>query len=685
MLYASLIGTQVMSVLNPLMGLIDQKKRPQQVYLLPTSETLRRAEAIQGFLERRHGFQKADLIIEQISDSLSQDNKGHLPAHEMLSHISSGNAEIALNVSGGLNFQVAAALLSADPDRFLFLYPESACIHAIHIQTGKLKHSTWPLPKPADVLSLQEVPHDDYQVTIPPLFQRLLTDCKINLPDSLKSVMVGNVYFDLVWNMGNVMRFVRVIQSSKLDGKKPKDYKMEARDIISLAVGKEQFGELYHRSICVVTNHATVAERLRAEASGKVHTVFYYDGMPHDERKKAYRDFASFMAPSETGLGTVQGSLEVFETGRKNQGSGALYVPLGRDPLPTMIAIWTHQPKELHLLYTPGDPRVETVAKAFRNERKLIPAEVVTCWPVDIVGTGILKTLPQPTASGSGANITPGTKGQTSFLSLWAKANGVPIFSIRTQTAEAVEIPDGRKISAKAPEPLDYLRLAGANLASPGEDPRAFSNGYRSMCEGVLQMFSDLKDAGGSLRSFPFKSFNYKTISFSREGDQANISVKRGNYSFNMEKGGFWFEKVVGFAALKAGADDVRVGVKTAWSSTTEAFLMSKHSSGPDTESDKQFMTDIDVVVKKGINYYAISCKATEARELEQTTDEAVAFASVLSRFVVPMVCFLRYDGEPYKERNDVVVFGWKSLASSRLMEALLNVAVNLRRKAGKA
>lgn len=44
--YVSLVGTQVMAVLNPLLALTVKKKKPQKVWLLHTFKTKDHAETI---------------------------------------------------------------------------------------------------------------------------------------------------------------------------------------------------------------------------------------------------------------------------------------------------------------------------------------------------------------------------------------------------------------------------------------------------------------------------------------------------------------------------------------------------------------------------------------------------------------------------------------------------------------
>ena len=91
-------------------------------------------------------------------------------------------------------------------------------------------------------------------------------------------------------------------------------------------------------------------------------------------------------------------------------------------------------------------------------------------------------------------------------------------------------------------------------------------------------------------------------------------------------------------------------------------------------------MTDIDVAARFGATYYVVECKATTNEKDQIAIQKAQVDASLIGRFAVPLVAFLKYGGEPYR-KNDVYVFGHKTFCDPQALMALTTTAVRERRK----
>lgn len=83
MKYISLMGTQTMAVLNPLLALMEQGKTVEKVYILATRKTAGRAETLKNFLvPDKIAPEHFDII--PVSDSLQKDREGREAAHHVI-------------------------------------------------------------------------------------------------------------------------------------------------------------------------------------------------------------------------------------------------------------------------------------------------------------------------------------------------------------------------------------------------------------------------------------------------------------------------------------------------------------------------------------------------------------------------------------------------------------------------
>lgn len=168
------------------------------------------------------------------------------------------------------------------------LYPESAGIHYFRCHNRKVKeHELFSLPSPIDVLSLQgiAVSYGDKNWSCPALMESLKSVCRLSLPEHFKeNVVIGGVHFDYIFNMGNELKFLKVMNAVV--------QLADTRGVISLAFNRERFGELFHRGIVVLTDDSKLAERLRSEGGGKVGVVRVKYSYDHHiiEREKPCRN-----------------------------------------------------------------------------------------------------------------------------------------------------------------------------------------------------------------------------------------------------------------------------------------------------------------------------------------------------------------------------------------------------------
>lgn len=678
MKYVSLMGTQMLAVLNPILALVENGKRPEKVILLPTGKTLPLAGRLENYL--REGFKDLAVEIHPVSMSLETDRQGNPPAPEKIAEFSDDAEGICFNAAGGMNFQIAACaerLFAVDSH---FIYPESGGIHLFRLHRGELKaQETFPLPGPVDVLRLQGIEHkilSDRQMH--PFLQKSLKECGISSPkNAVFNLRVGDVIFDLAWNRGNEMKFLLVIPPLRRPGRAPVNLLKETRKVINLSLNRSRFSELYHRDITVITEIDDVAERLMTEGGGKADCLLMD---PHTRNSpfgclKMQRLFEGVIGSAGEG-GTVP---ETAGSGGKGDGS-VLYAALGTEIMPSLTALWSHRPDRVCFLYTPGDPQIERYKSAFLAEMKILPASTVSFQPVGITGKEILE-MPPPSGPGGVVNITPGTKGQALFLTHWARLHSMKIHSILAPARMLPEIPKGDTIPLRIPPPVAYLKATGTRVIDYGEDKGSLMKREAEMA-ALLKLFRGMADAGEDISGFPKKAMDLGGVRSKPLKDRnrdRRVSIWAQGWETPAEcildEKDEWFERLVGFVLVQCGADDVQIRIRTLWSPEAEARLQKKYPG------NRPFKTDIDVAARFEENYYIISCKSGKKSRVGDTAAEADAQARIFGRFTIPMVCFLRHKSEPNNQSNGIYVFGYKTLADPPAVKELLQNALRERRK----
>ncbi|QTA81759.1 restriction endonuclease domain-containing protein [Desulfonema limicola] len=679
MKYISLMGTQVMAVLNPLLTLMEKGKTPEKIYILATEKTKNRAEIVRDFMVSQNFPQNCFEIIP-VSDSLKDSDYGEAPQYALSRLVSE---DMIFNLAGGLNFQIAACLQVIAPKKCLFLYPESSGIHAFDIENNEILSSEiWSLPEPVDVLNLQGIQYEIEKAKDHDFLKKIFKMCDFPIPSQAQKhvriyndVLNKDVVFDLVWNSGNDLKFLKIIHFDHNYQKSSEFCLREARSVITLARNRELFGELYHRNVAVITNYDLVDERIQEEGGGKVRSFFY------DEDKGV---FADALLKSKLTFFLNQPKYKpskqketAYDTGNSKPGNSMLYVSLGTNVMVSLIALWSHSPCDVCFIYTPGVPEIENFKASFIEERKELPAKTLSFYPAGIEGTETLD-MTVPDKNRAVVNISPGTKGHTAFLTFWALKHGLPIYSINNTTGKYEQIPEGISGDKKIPTPIEYLKLTGVNVKQFGEGKKNIkkhSSRHETILNFIKMMISENKPVSDFYQN-KIVLENAGTGSELLKGDKVKIWQEGKKDLIFSVKNDEWFEALTGYVMLLCGADDVQVRFRSSWSEETEKKLKQKPKINP-------FMTDIDVIARFGTAYYIISCKISNKKNLKpgDATAEANAFASLFGRFAVPLVCFLKYDGEPYKTNNGVYIFGHKTLCDTTALKELLDRALNEKRK----
>jgi hypothetical protein len=662
--YISIVGTQVMAVLNPLLALKEKGEKPAQVHLLETGFTKVRAETIKGFLVESRTYNYDQIRITRISDSLASDNTQYPPAHQVVSELSNNSDKIFFNLAGGMNFQVSACVMKMDTDRCLYIYPESEGVHVIHIpDNGTFTQEIYPLPRPVDVLKLQGITHQKHATMQPhTIWSDFYKRAKNYLPKGESCIQVSDVIFDFVWNRGNELKFLKVISSGNGDHKA---ILAQARAVISLAIVRDRFGELYHRDVVIVTNDKPTKERIIKEGGGKVKVIV--------------RSELTGLFYKNPGGDVQDPGEEVIPVGNKTTGAKWLITTLGKNLLPTLIALYSHKPDQVCLLYTPNITEIDRYKKSIQEYKDDLGVSTIRFVPVSISGEEILKLTPPDGDAVVEVNITPGSKGQGAFLTLWSKRYNATPYSIENSPPRLADISAGqmRERPLSGPSPLQFLRFSGVEIHDEGKNEYAIGKNAE-VNNGIIDFIKMMVPLNQRINDFPTKDIilddaRSKLLS----PDTARITFNDSReiqWSLKQNK---WFEELLGYAMLNSGATDVQIRLRTAWSKPTDTYLEKKYPG------QAHHMTDIDVAARLGAHYLTLECKATEREKTSKYCAKALADASLFGRFAIPFLVFLKYGGEPEKV-NGVYVLGYRTFTDFEAMKALIKQAISEAQKTGK-
>lgn len=682
--YISLTGTQIVAVLNPFLALIEQGHPLEKVYLLATRRTRVRAKKIRDYMVSNQVAPK-DIVILPVSDRLVADDYGP-PVQEVITKIES--TDRAFNLAGGANFQIVACVQAISANRCLYLYPESSQIHAILMERfNVLSRDSLPLPKPVDVLSLQGIQAEEIEKKISKssFFQTMIRRCHIDLPEgTMRNVRITSpslnkpVVFDLVWNIGNELKFLKSIA---VDGTSRKQdyFKNEARLILGMATGKDFFSELFHRTIGVLTNNEQVDARLKEEGSGKIESFFMSIKSRNYFAEKALK---KFMEPTEaTQRADKNYPIERIVTGNIKKGNTLLITALGNEILTTLIALRSHNPDNVCFIYTPGVRQIQALKKNIVKEKKMFPVQKIHFYPAGVDGASIMN-IDFPDYESVMVNITPGTKGHAAFLTLWALKHGYPVFSLKTSPPVYEQIPFGDQGNQKLPDILLYSKLKGARVQSSGLPLEAVRKSHKQH-ESILSFLRLMDQENVPVSEFYFRKIELKNAQAKSEPLNKNtvrISLPGKRPIVFSTKNDEWFEALTGYVMILCAATDLRIRFRTAWPEPIQKQLLSNPNF-----KNQIHLSDVDVIATIDNTYYVISCKISDKKNVGQNTLEAIAFASLFGRFAIPMMCFLKYQGEPYNSNNGVYIFGYKTLCDTNRMTALLQRAKAERSTFGKS
>lgn len=595
--------------------------------------------------------------ITTISNTLTVDSDGNLPAHLVTTQIVSENPreKIYFNTAGGMNFQVAAC--TSELMKFsnvAYLYPDNYGINVfVQDNGGKIvTRDMVPVPEVRKILDMQGIRYKQSDGALNPIIKDICRKSGITLPrDVLKNVEIEGIFFDFVMNRQNTLCFCKLMHNSPEI--KSAQFLASVRELIDFAINRQSLGYLAHHKILVLTNSGIARERFFTESLNKIDTV-RYGGRDYSLWPQEIQAFQAFFQKKQK---EKKYNLRLEQVDGKT-----LFAFLGTDAMPALKTLWSFQGKHVCLFYTPDNPRIKFYKEQIEklSGRDLLPCRV-TFNPISFYAMELEDFIPP--VNEFEVNVTPGTKGQIFFLTRMAKRHKGQINSINNRTNMVESISGSACYPVKTP-PMDIF--LDITVDSKRID---FKKGpARKGMEALRQFCSKF-----ALSDLPITDF-YDKKEIALDG----IRMVRGDQSFSLQftngsltgksfefatQPNAWLENFVGYVIKNCGADDVFLSLKTRWN--RPPIIQGKHVS---------HRSECDVGVRFGNNFYFISCKAGKNISYKKAALEIKSAARSLGRFAIPMLAVFKYSMEPKLEQG-VWKFGYKTLADKNAMKGVLKNA----------
>ena len=650
-IFTSLVGHQLFGVINAILCATDTKNKLYPlsgIKLYPTADmtnpktgkitkgTSHEAQIIKKFCEENN-YPPVEIVeIDRLNNNYAQ----------LVSDVTSNGDKILFNIEGGMNYAVSqyiSALMQNSKDSALIITDGPVC-HTVNLNKSSLTESPdWDQTisikelEPQQILDIQGTTY-----TLEPNdtnFVRYLKHWLKFLPaKSLTNVSISGVTTDVVWNSGgNHLSFLLEANNTG-NPSNDKNRIKRRRTVAQWASSKTQEKNIYDAKCYVLCEIKADKESLIRESRGKAVPIKSAFGTCNGSsllgskqtvirtmdpifQKEIKRIFASNLKPEF-----------ISEKKRTNVliDSDTLITALGTDVSSTLTAISSHVTncrvthKEVSsviiLCSSDLDKKAFSVQEALQKQKAFSRVDIRIVG-TDIKGRYIPFRLRLNDATNVEVNITPGSKGQTAFLTCFAELNHLKIWSInKSEISLLSPVDEVYSYPVTSFDPISLLSVDDKQLKCSWiskEDRAVLSNILQEIntSEGEYQLNDILNKNGLSIEK----------VEKSTEPFVFSLSQKTEPYKL-----GEWFERVtlVGMLALKGSRAYTNVKVMR-----SDIFL---------------HLLEIDCLCSYGNIVLSVSCKAyyecTKENlllKIKAPMDEAVAFAKSVGRFCLPVICVL--------------------------------------------
>ena len=645
--FVSIVGTQIMGTVNPLLSLLAEGMPLSSACLLYDDDVADIAERLKAFCSSR-GLEallyRYDLFPERKSGGVSAGDA----MLKVVKESKIRNERCIVNVNGGTNRHLTECLLAASSlaPSLVQSTKERVLLSSNSWDGSGLWCKTTEVLPTGELLRLQGVSWASAPVaaddrTVERFCQNSRT---LRLPrGALVNVSICGQDFDAVWNRGNNRLAFLAWWFHGIRDASNEERLDRIRALARWAADRKQSGHVYDRDVYVGVPDETSAEHLRIEGGGKIEALVLKDT---DAKIDALTRWFSPCA--------MQKSQPVEPKKRKPHElpEEALVMALGLQPASTLNCIASHRPRNLVLLGTFDKVKsISCMAQAIEGLKDKLGVERVIRINCDFEGSAIPAVLGTPSnPAGIAVNASPGTKGQGAFLALWAARHGCQVWTLEPQTQKVVRLD-------KHAQALDLLAIDPRILLEVKEGDRCefaddFYREVHSFCDGLL-------DAVASAGSF------WDILKY----------VKK--HAPNRLAPGEWLELAACRAFERAGAAHVHHRVRLRGSKDWEHGVRARHDFGDDKEVHLQ---DMDVVGSFGGAFFLVSCKANPQDEtsMDMVAREARNMAASIARGTLPMLCHAGCREPYFDEKAKVSVFGLKELCNPTYLRERIKFQLKL-------
>lgn len=661
---------------------------PARVCLCPTKRTMNLAERIAAYA-REKGL--APCEIREIENGPTQNVS--LLMRQLGEEAKAAALRVVFNVNGGLNYLIAQCVLDLLPYDPVLIYPASKRTLLYKPENGwNPEAGKMPRGLPIeDVLALQEV---EWRHKGKSEFLSIMDHMGLKYPaNCLRDVEIRGQTFDLVWNTGNnvLSFFAWCPLPPQINGHNDL---IPARKLANWAATRDQSDDLFDRNVLVLTDHTDYQERLERESANKLVAVNIAPKAREDETadprpslfqgglasqkprpdkwtnaKKQLEKWINYKPPKEESSvpkRPSQAQLDPLE-------DGTLVVALGNSPDSTLVAIASHKPKRLVLCYQQSLRDIQAMAKVIDGLKGDLGIERVDHVNLEVEGAYCDLLLPEARAGAKiDVNITPGSKAQTAFLTIWAHEKGHTVWSIDNGRRACVPLDNPHNLEpvpVGKVDPLTDLKVLRKNLAEAVctiEDIKK-----NSFFPELLAFLRDALASGQADKVLAEAfSLNDRTLEAYIPASRELVFIWKGGQQRIKWNDGLWFEMFTALALHEAGCSDCLARVRPDW--------IEKRT---DKNGQKPFFQDLDVLANFAGNKLVVSCKAhsrwARAKMMDEA-HEAKITAQNLHRFALPvLVTFLQEEPEYI---NGTLVVGWRHICQPELISQQLSEHARMKR-----
>ncbi|HAR80095.1 MAG TPA: hypothetical protein DCR21_04615 [Succinivibrionaceae bacterium] len=651
--FTSLVGNQLFGVINAIICAANRRNTLypiSKIVLYATADlmnlkteqtasgTIKEAQVIKAFCEDNN-YPPVEIIeIDRLKNNFI----------ELISDIVKTGEGILFYLEGGMNYAVSqyiSALMNKSPDAALIVTDGPMC-HTVKLDTSFLSNSAdWDQSimirelSPEKILKIQGISDTSSKVSNFSNYVKYWLKNENCIPDNtLTNVRMGGITADFVWNIGG--NHLAFLMSPNRQGKPAnnKSILKRLRYIAQWVASKPKDKKLYDIKCYVLCEIKAHQESLAKESRGKAIPI-----------KSAYgycNGLSLFKSASEE-IKVIPPVLkkeliEIFSDRIKSEiigecrnkkiivNSNTLIVAVGTDVSPVLTAVWSHvQDKRFTtVMMLCSDSLVDNTdnLKKALEEQSIFSNIKIRVVAVDIKGRYIpFRLEPAPDAQNIEVNITPGSKGQTAFLTYFAFRHNLKIWSINKAEITKLWPYDSEKFPVTAYDPTTLLRIDRNKLEKSSIKPEEK--------QFLTSILADIKDADRPLKLEEI--LLSKNIHIETKEGETELYVKNFNDDSPAEKLGAWFEKMT-LAALAS------IRGSQCYSNVTR---MHENLNG--------HITEIDCLCSYNHLVLAVSCKAyPSCKNVEKLQErilspkeEAVTFAKAVGRFCLPVLCLLeKYD-----------------------------------------